>query len=685
MFEAGKIKRILARFSKADESEQREMTEKLVSFGQMIVPYVANDLRYNKILYTDALHIYQKLYKIEYLGVFVNGLGDNKENIRLLFKEILVKRGKKGIVPQLIEHLADDDHMVRKLISEVIKELADPSITARIIPLTKHQNREVKKVAMDVLCSLESDKATQAILPLLDDPDSWIRRKAVEAVCRLKDKATVDKLLETLSRERDPGIQKIIISALGECGEAKNAEALLPSLKSQDMVLRQQAIDSINKIGDSSLIPKLMDYFGDEDVNIRRAAVEILNGLKDPQSAAVLVKALKDGDWWVREMATEALSELGGSKISQLVMSLLNDIDDGVRRSAVEFFCKVKEPAAYDKLVMLLDDKDWWVREKVIAALGLIGEERAIPQILRLIDDREVKAVIPKALCQIGGDGIVQHIAKLLGDRQKHVRMEALRAIATINSEDAIAYLKEMARDSEEEIVGLALKALKEKTGRIWLKDEVLSEMDKAPSRLSPIVSRAPDVKVGDVLTEAILVVDIVSSTDIASKYGDNLAFELSADLSEIIKPISEEEGVQFYKSTGDGFLMTFVDVHNAVKVAVETLDRVSERNLSVDKKRRLGLRFAINVGETRVDANSDRLGAAVNMTFRIEGVKRGQAIPAPDGIKPEDMPEEDRILITEQALQEIGESATINNRLLGFFELKGFTGLHRIFEITPS
>ncbi|VAX19011.1 hypothetical protein MNBD_NITROSPINAE04-600 [hydrothermal vent metagenome] len=683
MFEAGKIKRILSQFSKTDQNQQREMTERLVLFGEMIVPHVANDLRYDKILYADALHIFKRLYKNEYLKTFVNGLGDNKENVRLLFKEILIKSGKKSIVPQLIEYLADDDHMVRKLISEIIKEMAEPSMAERVIPLIKHQNREVKKVAMDVLCSLKSAKATQAILPLLDDPDSWIRRKAVEAVCRLKDKSTVDKLLETLSAERDPGIQKIIIGALGECGEPQNAEDLLPSLKSQDMVLRQQAIDSINKIGDSSLIPKLMEYFSDEDVNVRRASVEILNGLKDPQSAAVLVKALKDGDWWVREVATEALSELGGSKISQMIMSLLDDKDEGVRRSAVEFFCKVKEPTAYDKLVLLLDDKDWWVREKVIAALGLIGDKRAIPEILQLIDDREVKAVIPKALCQIGGEGIEKHIAKLLSDRQKHVRAEALRAMATIDNQEAIVYLKEMVKDSDEDIQGLALIKLREKTGRIWLKDEVLAELDKAPSGAGPIVSRAPDVKTGDVLTEAIMVVDIVSSTDIASKYGDNLAFQLSADLSEIIKPISEKEGVQFYKSTGDGFLMTFVNVEDAVKVASQTLARTIERNKNTDKKRQLDLRFAINVGETRVDVNGDRLGAAINMAFRVEGVKTDQAIPAPGGIKPGDIPQENRICITEQALQEISESSDVNSRLLGFFELKGFTGLHRIFEIT--
>lgn len=684
MFEKSKIKRILARFPRAEGKERAELLERLSRFGAAPVPMIAEELKYNRILYADAAEMFRKLYKREYIETFIQGLGETKENVRELYKDTIVNQGKSAAVPALVEHLADEDHMIRKMAGDLVAELADSSIASKIVPLVRHDSKDVKKTAMDVLSSLQSAQAAEAILPLLEDGDSWLRRKAVEALCRLKDRSVLPKLWDVVTKDRDPASMKSIIETAGEIGGPADAKALLTLVRDNDLIVRQKAAEAVARIGDSDLVPDVIDLIQDSDVNVRRAAVDILNEMKDPRTASALVRALKDGDWWVRESATEALSELGGSKISKMIMELLNDSDEYVRRAAVEFYCRVKDEAAFEDLVGLLDDEDWWVREKAITALGLIGDPRAVGKIARLAGDNEVKWAIPKALGRIGAPEAVEALSRLLKDSQRQIRLEALEALAKIDDERVVDLLKDAALGDDPETQSLALQLLKEKTGRIWLAEDIVDErkQGRAGAVAGPDIGLETPVQPGEIRAEAILVADLCNSTDLADTYGDHFAFQIMKELGDIISPIAEEEGARFSKGTGDGFLITFASVRNAVRVAKRVLDAVASRNAGVDKRSKIDLRFAVNMGETRVDSNGDRIGVAVNMAFRVESIKRSQLVTAPEDASPDAMLERNRVLLTEAACHEIESDPDFQTVFLGFFELKGITGLHRLYQL---
>lgn len=688
MFEKFKIGSILARYPKAEKSERKGALDKLDSYGEMVLPMTADELRYNRILYADAVEIFTRMYRKERLPAYIRGLSDPKENVRQLYKDTIAKNGRLSAIPALVDLLGSPDHVARKSAADLLVEFDDPSIAPKVIPFVRHENRDVKKTALDILTSVKSDRAADAIYPLLDDNDSWVRRKAIEAICKLKDKSTLPKLREVAAKEKDVGAIKAIIDAIGEIGESKDAEMLMTFVKSEDMILRQMSTAAVMNIADSSLVPKVVELLMEDSVNLRRAAVDILNGLKDPKTAGALVKALKDGDWWVREIATDALSALGGEKISSMIMGLLNDGDEYVRRSAVEFFCRVKDEAAFELLIGLLGDKDWWVREKAITALGLIGDPKAIPHLEKLTSDSEVKWALPSALGKMGTKAALKPLSALLKDGQRQIRLAAIEAVASIDEPESLALIKQAALDDDPEVISAALKTLREKTGRVWLKEDVIEEIGSASRstpRRAPVVN-AIAVKQGDVFTEAIMVADLCNSTDLADTYGDNFAFNIMNEFAEIIMNSARDEGVRFTKSTGDGYLMTFDGVENALQVAVDTLKKVAERNAATEKKRRIGLRFAVNQGETRVDTNNDRVGVAVNMTFRAEGVKKEAMVPGPGGPDAGDtFPLEDRILLTEAAYNEIKKNPAYKSRFMGFFELKGITGLHRIYQFLTA
>lgn len=179
------------------------------------------------------------------------------------------------------------------------------------------------------------------------------------------------------------------------------------------------------------------------------------------------------------------------------------------------------------------------------------------------------------------------------------------------------------------------------------------------------------------------MVIDLCNSTDIISRYGDSFAMKLMQRLTAIVETIGKREQCQFTKGTGDGFLITFPQAENAVRFSMDVLAAVKKANEQAENNQKINLRFAINIGEAKVDDKGDRIGVAVNMTFRIEGLKPDALIASEGSMLPAEIPLENRIFVTENLEKETANLEWIHSRFVGLAELKGITGLHRIFYLT--
>lgn len=178
--------------------------------------------------------------------------------------------------------------------------------------------------------------------------------------------------------------------------------------------------------------------------------------------------------------------------------------------------------------------------------------------------------------------------------------------------------------------------------------------------------------------TEAIMVVDIVGSAKIAQAMGDSVASKVKNILKNSLKKNLVKYPAEYLKSTGDGFMIIFSKALSAVMVAGEIMKEIKT---GMDFKG-IHIRIGINYGETTVLEDSDRRGLAVDMAFRIESLKFSDMHETVIGIKKEDLPRMDRIFISEAVQKFIAVNSSITNRCIGFFELKGFNGRHKIFEI---
>jgi class 3 adenylate cyclase len=392
------------------------------------------------------------------------------------------------------------------------------------------------------------------------------------------------------------------------------------------------------------------------------------------------MNAIKDSDWWVRQIATDSLTKLKGKNIVEGFIAMAQDADENLRRCAVEFFNKALHKSTLKPLIKLLKDDDWWVREKAVMALSKLKDQRAISPLAEMIYDDEVKWAIPDALAEIGGDDVFEHLKEFVLDEEKRVRIEAIKAFGKLKAKDAIPVLKECLEETDEDVITEAVSAIKKITGKtVKIKKQQI--LDPAARLVS---SRGGAVE-GAILTEAIVVLDLCNSTAIAAKYGDNFALNLMKSLDRAVTPIARKERYQFIKNTGDGFLLTFSKTVNAAQFALQTMNNINKYNAKADNTKRINLRFGINLGETRVKEKGDRLGIAINMAFRIEGVKPEGLIAIENGMSQAEMPLENRILISENVDNEIQNMKGIKTNLIGLFELKGITGLHKVYELTSA
>jgi hypothetical protein len=94
----------------------------------------------------------------------------------------------------------------------------------------------------------------------------------------------------------------------------------------------------------------------------------------------------------------------------------------------------------------------------------------------------------------------------------------------------------------------------------------------------------------------------------------------------ELIDPNIAEHRGRIVKTTGDGLLVEFASVVDALRCAVEVQQAMSERNADVAPGQQIAFRIGINVGDIVVE-DGDIFGDGVNVAARLE------ALAEPGGI----------------------------------------------------
>src|SRR5580700_1774835 len=125
----------------------------------------------------------------------------------------------------------------------------------------------------------------------------------------------------------------------------------------------------------------------------------------------------------------------------------------------------------------------------------------------------------------------------------------------------------------------------------------------------------------------AILVSDVAGYSRLAGADEDRTLARLRTLRSDLIDPIISVHHGRVVKRTGDGSIIEFRSVVDAVRCAVEVQTAMIERNAGVPPEKRIEFRVGVHLGDVVEEADGDLMGDGVNIAARLESVAKPGAI----------------------------------------------------------
>src|SRR5258708_12990510 len=165
----------------------------------------------------------------------------------------------------------------------------------------------------------------------------------------------------------------------------------------------------------------------------------------------------------------------------------------------------------------------------------------------------------------------------------------------------------------------------------------------------------------------AILVADVVGYSRLAGADEDRTLSRLRGLRSDLIDPAIAAHHGRIVKRTGDGSIIEFRSVVDAVRCAIEVQNGMAERNAGLPPERRIEFRVGVHLGDVVEESDGDLMGDGVNIAARLEG-----------------MCEPGGIVLSEDAHRQVRDRLKESFVDLGEKQLKNIARPGRAYALTP-
>ncbi len=165
----------------------------------------------------------------------------------------------------------------------------------------------------------------------------------------------------------------------------------------------------------------------------------------------------------------------------------------------------------------------------------------------------------------------------------------------------------------------------------------------------------------------AILAADVVGYSRLTGVDEEGTIARLKVLRRELIDPTVDAHHGRIVKTTGDGLLVEFVSVVDAVRCALVVQRGMASRNDEVAADKRIAFRVGIHLGDVVVEGD-DLLGDGVNVAARLEGIAEPGAI-----------------CLSGDAYRQVKGKIDLVVRDLGEQELKNIAEPIRVYALPPA
>jgi TolB-like protein/class 3 adenylate cyclase len=125
----------------------------------------------------------------------------------------------------------------------------------------------------------------------------------------------------------------------------------------------------------------------------------------------------------------------------------------------------------------------------------------------------------------------------------------------------------------------------------------------------------------------AIFAADVVGYSRLAGGDEDRTLARLRALRSDLIDPTVAVHNGRVVKRTGDGLIVEFRSVVDAVRCGIEVQTSMADRNTGLPQDQRIDFRIGIHLGDVVEESDGDLMGDGVNIAARLEGIAQPGAI----------------------------------------------------------
>src|SRR5947209_12665578 len=191
-----------------------------------------------------------------------------------------------------------------------------------------------------------------------------------------------------------------------------------------------------------------------------------------------------------------------------------------------------------------------------------------------------------------------------------------------------------------------------------------MAESSDGADRVSPSRGAAvAEERVGRRLA-SIFCADVAAYSRLMGSDEEGTLAALKSHRRELIDPLITQHRGRIFKTTGDGMLIEFASVVDAVRCAVVVQQGMEDRNANLPDSERICFRVGINLGDVMVD-EGDMFGDGVNVAARIE------ALAAPG-----------EICVSASVREQVGEKLPIRFADLGEHGVKNIARPVRVYRV---
>src|SRR5215217_4948151 len=166
----------------------------------------------------------------------------------------------------------------------------------------------------------------------------------------------------------------------------------------------------------------------------------------------------------------------------------------------------------------------------------------------------------------------------------------------------------------------------------------------------------------------AILVADVVGYSRLAGVDEVRTLSRLRGLRSDLIDPAIAGNQGRVVKRTGDGALVEFRSVVDAVRCAQEVQDGMVERNAGLAVEHRIQFRIGIHLGDVFEESDGDLMGDGVNIVTRLESIA-----------------EQGGIVVSAAAYEHVHGKIANEFLDIGERELKNIARPVRVYRVVPE